>query len=99
MQRLAGLMIALISAGFIAWLWRTALLEGHFYVKASLLFPALFVLGLGMVLFPLYREERIARGEDISGLKGWELITPRWWIIFAIGMLAAIVNYYLLVTL
>ena len=43
-----------------------------------MLFPAVFVLGVALILFPGYKEERIARGEDISGLQGWQLITPRW---------------------
>jgi hypothetical protein len=68
MQRLAGLMIALVSAGFIAYTWHTALSEGEFSVKGSLSFPAILVLGLGLFLFPNYKDERLARGEDISGL-------------------------------
>ena len=98
-QKLAGLIIALVSGGLVAWIWRTALVEHYFSVKGSLAFPALLVLGIGMVFFPGYREERTARGEDVSGLHGWELITPRWWLIIAIGLLAASMNYLLLVSL
>ncbi len=77
-QQLGGVLIALLGGGFTAWSWYTALNEGYFYRKASMLFPAFFILGVGLIIFPGYKEERIARGEDISEMKGWELITPRW---------------------
>jgi hypothetical protein len=97
-QRLAGLVIAGISAGLIVYMWHTALIEGQFSVRGSISFPAFFVLGLGLIVFPSYKDERLARGEDISGLKGMRLITTRWWIIIAAGMFASSVNYLLLVS-
>jgi len=98
-QRLAGLCITLLGAGFTAWGWYTALHRGYFYRKASMIFPAFFILGLGIIMFPGYREERIARGEDISRLQGWKLITPRWWVIVIIALVAAGANYILLSSL
>jgi hypothetical protein len=95
-QQLGGLLIALLGAGFTGWTWYTALYQGYFYRKASMVFPAFFVLGLGMILFPGYKEERIGRGEDISHMKGRELITPRWWAILIIAFVAAGMNYLLL---
>lgn len=98
-QQLAGFFIALLGAGFTGWTWYTAFCEGYFYRKASMIFPAFFVLGLGMILFPGYKEERIARGEDLSSMKGWKLITPRWWAILIIALVAAGLNYLLLSSL
>ncbi len=98
-QQLGGLLCALLSAGFTGWSWYTAFYEGYFYRKASMIFPAFFVLGLGMILFPGYKEERIARGEDISQMRGWKLITPRWWAIIVLALVAAGVNYILLSSL
>lgn len=95
-QRLAGTILAFVGAAFTAWIWFTALTEGSFLVKASLLFPAVFVVGVGLMLVPDFREERIARGEDITELQGWRLITPRWWAILATGLLAGAINFYLL---
>jgi hypothetical protein len=95
-QRLAGAIFASAGAAFTGWIWYSALTEGSFLVKASLLFPAVFVVGVGLMLFPDFREERIARGEDVSQLQGWKLITPRWWAILASGLLAGVVNYYFL---
>ena len=49
--------------------------------------------GLGLVAFKGYRQERIERGEDISGLEGAALITPRWWGVLAVGGVAGLVNF------
>jgi ABC-type Fe3+-siderophore transport system permease subunit len=93
-----GLVIALVSGGLLAYVWHTALTEGYFFVKGSLISPAGLVLGIALMIFPSYRDERLARGEDISKLKGWKLITPRWWAIIATALLASMVNCFLLVT-
>jgi hypothetical protein len=95
-QQVGGLFVALLGAGFTGWSWYTALYRGYFYGKASMLFPAFLVLGLGMMVFPSYREERIARREDISRLQGWRLITPRWWAILIVALAAGGANYILL---
>mgnify|MGYP001128323328 CR=1 FL=1 len=58
-QRLGGAFIALLSGGFVAWNWHTALTRGYFYQKAALLFPAFLVIGVALILIPGYREERI----------------------------------------
>jgi hypothetical protein len=95
-QQLGGLLGALLGAGGTGWGWYTAVYGGYFYRKTSMLFPAFLVLGLALMIFPGYREERIARGEDISQLHGRQLITPRWWAILVIALVAGGVNYLLL---
>ena len=95
-QRLGGVLIALLGGGGTFWTWRTALSEAHFSLKASLIFPAFLVLGLGLICFPGYREERLARGEDLTGVQGLKLLTPRWWVILAVALLAGATNFLLL---
>ncbi|HET7233017.1 MAG TPA: hypothetical protein VFJ16_23610 [Longimicrobium sp.] len=95
-QRLGGVFIALLSAGFVAWTWYTALTRGYYYRKAAWIFPAFLVIGLALVAIPGYREERIARGEDVSRLEGAQVITPRWWAVLAIAIAASIANAVLL---
>ncbi len=92
-QRLAGLLIAFVSLGLIAWNWHLALARRVFWVKASMIFPAFLVLGVGMMLFPSYREERVARGEDISKLQGFRLITARWWVIILVALALGAADY------
>lgn len=95
-QRLGGVLIALLGACGTAHVWYTAFHEGLFFEKASGMFPAFFVLGGALILFPGYREERIARGEDISGMQGWKLLTLRWRIVLIVALGVGIGNYILL---
>ena len=97
-QRMGGAFMALVGGGFTLWIWHTALSLGHFSAKGALVMPAFFVLGAALVVFPGYRQERLARGEDISRLSGWHLITTRWRTILAIALLSGIANFVLLVT-
>ena len=95
-QKLGGFVVFLVGGGLTAWTWWTALVDGYYSVKGSLLGPALFVLGFGMMVFPAYREDWMARGEEISGLSGWRLITPRWWALIVIGLFAGGANSFFL---
>ena len=95
-QRWGGVFIALLGGGFTAWEWYTRLQRGYFYDKASVIFPAFLGLGIGLILFPGYKEERLARGEDISELTGTQLLTPRWWGILVCALAAGFGNYLLL---
>jgi hypothetical protein len=89
-QALGGLLIAAGSAAATAYGWHTG-----YTGKGTALFPFFFVMGLGLVLFPGYKEERLARGEDISKLSGVDLITPRWWAVLVVGLAAGIANFML----
>jgi hypothetical protein len=95
-QRLGGAFMALLGAAFTAWTWYTAVAKGYFYLKAAAIFPAFLVIGAALIAFPGYREERLARGEDISRLEGMKLLTPRWRAILAIALAAGFGNYALL---
>lgn len=95
-QRLGGAFIALLSGAFVAWGWYTALTRGYFYRNAALVFPAFFVIGVALILIPGYREERLARGEDVSRLEGMRLITPRWWAVLGLAFAASFANAYLI---
>ena len=61
-----------------------------------MIFPPFLFVGLGLILFPDYKTERIARGEDISRMEGISLLTARWWIILIIGLIAGFGNFALL---
>ncbi|EKR73190.1 hypothetical protein LEP1GSC041_1057 [Leptospira noguchii str. 2006001870] len=95
-QKIGGFAIFILGLSFTLWIWYTAIYEGYFYRKASILFPMFCILGIGMILFTDYKSERIARGEDISQLSGYRLITRRWWIISVIAVSVGFINYLLL---
>ena len=84
--RLAGGVFIAVCGLFVTWVtWSQAVTQREFNFKGALVGPAFAVLGLGVALLPGYRQERLARGEDISRLEGWRLITPRWWAIVVAG--------------
>ena len=95
-ERLGGTLITALGAGGTVWNWQRALTEGAFSLKAAMLFPAFAVLGLGLLLFPGYRTERLARGEDISSLSGLALLTARWRFILVLALAAGGVNFTLM---
>lgn len=97
-QRLGGALIAAIGGGGTLWVWHVAQTEERIYLKASMALPAFLVLGLALIVIPGYKEERIARGEDISQLSGTGLLTPRWWAVLALALAAGIGNLLLLQT-
>ena len=80
----------------MTWTWQRSLVEGYFYDKEAFLFPTILVMGVALILFPGYREERLSRGEDISQLQGMQLLTPRWWAILVVCFIAGAANYFAL---
>ncbi len=93
LQRLAGGAIALVGTAGTAWSWYTTLARDYFNFAAGTAFPMFIVLGLGLLLSPDYRTERLARGEDLSTLEGTALITPRWWTILVLALLLGFGNH------
>ena len=85
-----------LGGAFTAWGWYTAMTQDYYYPMASVIFPTFCVIGLGLILFPGYKEERLARGEDISALAGVQLVTPRWWAVLIVATAAGAANYALL---
>ncbi|OGE40058.1 hypothetical protein A3D25_04620 [Candidatus Daviesbacteria bacterium RIFCSPHIGHO2_02_FULL_43_12] len=95
-HQLVGLLIMIGGIFITRMIWSSAQDTGRYLVQAAGVGPAAVVLGIAMILFPTYREERLAKGEDLSNLKGFQLVTPRWWVIIAIGLLAGLANLYFL---
>jgi hypothetical protein len=75
--------------------WAQARRDGE-VMKAALAAPGFFVLAVGLVLFKGYRQERLERGEDVSKLAGFALLTPRWKAVLAAALVAVAVNYVFL---
>ena len=58
--------------------------------------PTFVVIGTALIMFPSYKNERIARGEDISALSGLSLLTRRWKIVLSVAIVAEFVYWYFL---
>ncbi|MDX2120407.1 MAG: hypothetical protein SF070_04980 [Gemmatimonadota bacterium] len=95
-RRAVGLAMALAAGWMTNLSWVQARRDGEFGMAAALMGPAFCVIGLGLVLFKGYRQERLERGEDISRLQGMDLLTPRWKGVLAAALAAMAVNYALL---
>ena len=91
-QRIFGFIAFLVSLSFIFWTYYTGYEKGYFYPKATLIFSVFGFIGLGILIFPDYRTERIVRGEDISNLGGLKLLTLRWWLILIAGFIVGFLN-------
>lgn len=97
-QQFGGAVIALISAWLSIWISHQPLTENPHILKGAVLFPAFTVIGIGLIFCPGYREERLARGEDISGIHGRRWITARWWAILVLALFMGIGHLMLLLS-
>jgi hypothetical protein len=95
-QQLGGVILATLGLVGTASAWHVALTEGYFRTKYAGFMLAAVVMGLALIFFPGYKEERVARGEDISGLSEMQLMTPRWWVVLLVCIVAALGNLALL---
>jgi len=92
-QKIGGIVIAAVGFVFTLWGWYTAIGKGYYYPKASMIMACFFIIGLSLIVFPGYKEERIACGEDISKLQGWALLTLRWKIILVVALITGGINF------
>jgi hypothetical protein len=94
----AGLFISIIGGASTTWIWQMGHLETILCSLTRVSFPLVYVTGLGMLFYLGYRHERIARGEHIASLRGWDLLIPRWRSIVLAAASAELVNYFVLLT-
>jgi len=95
-RRLAGLAITAGGVYMTRLAWVQAARDGSFSSLGGFGGPAFAALGLGLALFKGYRQERLERGEDISKLQGFSLLTPRWKAVLAVALFAGLANFGLL---
>lgn len=89
--RLGGLLILLIGVLGNIYNWYQVLNTGKFFVKASILFPFFALLGLSIILYPMTKEERIAKfGTEQIPLSGYPLGQK---ILVGLGLLIGILQW------
>jgi hypothetical protein len=91
-QRVAGLLLFLVGAGFTAWCWYTALTEGYYYRKAVAIFPAFAVIGLGLLVFPI-DVEQIRAEHGVDKPSKFAHYPLEWKLLFFVALAAALVNW------
>ena len=91
-QRIAGVVLLIISGGATGGIWYTALTEGYYYPKLAALAPALAVLSLALLLFPLDMEEfRAEHGVDRP--QKLAHYPTEWKLMFVLALAAGLGNW------
>lgn len=93
-QRLIGLFVLIVAVGGLIFHWHIALTEGVYWEKTSLAFPFFAFLGAAILLFPMTKEECLAKhGSDQLS---WSFMPlPQKALVIA-GAIAGIVNWGLI---
>ena len=83
--RIFALVVILVSVGLIYYNWRQLLQEGHYYMKLAAFAPVGVIGGLFLLLFPSMGGKPTTTREKIIVL-----------IVFVIGVIAGLINWYLM---
>lgn len=97
-QRLVGVLLLAVAAGFTAWVWYTALTEGSYYRKAAAIFPAFVVIGLGMALFPIDVDKLRAK-HSVEHIQSFRQLPLAWKVLLFVALVAGFGNWYALAQL
>ena len=91
-QRIAGLVLFLLGSGGTIWVWYTALTEWYYYPKATAIIPAVAVVGLSMLLFPMDMQKfRAEHGGDTP--QKMADYPVQWKVMFVLALLVGIGNW------
>jgi hypothetical protein len=90
---MVGLALAVLGAVFTAGMWHTALTEHYYYRKASAIFPAFAILGLGLLVFPIDVEELRER-YGVEKLERFEHYPLAWKVLMFVAIAAGIANWF-----
>ncbi len=60
-QRLVGVFLIVVGTGYTVYEWRNALTSGTYHPKVAFLFPVFAMLGLAVLLFPVTKEDMLAK--------------------------------------
>jgi hypothetical protein len=92
-QRLVGLGLFLVGAGFVGWEWYTAFTEGTYSAKASAFFPAFTVLGLGLILFPI-DTDKLKAEHGVEQIQSFRQAPPAWKVLIFAAIAAGLANWF-----
>jgi hypothetical protein len=91
-QSIGGVTLFFLGLGLTIMNWSFWFNDGSFYPKAALAGPAFAILGLALVAMPGYREERLAKGQNLADYPKYKIITPRWWAVLVTGLVLGGIN-------
>jgi hypothetical protein len=90
-QRWGGVLMMLIGAGGTYWQWQMALKEDSYFIYGAIA-PAFLVIGLMPLLYPMSREQWIAKQQKLlfDKIKDYPFGQK---VILVIAILAGLVNW------
>jgi hypothetical protein len=83
-QRLFGLLIAVVSAGMLYYVWTKAQTENVYYPKLAVFMPIGVVIGVFLMILPQYSGKPETTHDKIVVFS-----------VFAIGIIAGLIDWYL----
>jgi len=92
-QRAVGLILVTICVWSTVDEWKSAIYEGFYHPKYSVLFPCLAVAGLGLLLFPM-DYERLKAEHGVDRPQSFWHLTPLWQIWLFLAIIVALGNWY-----
>jgi hypothetical protein len=94
-QRLGGVLLITLGAGYTIYEWREALTSGIYHPKAAFLFPTVAVLGLAVLLSPINKDELLGK----YGVERPSSLAHYNWgqrILFILALVAGALNWALI---
>lgn len=92
-QRIFGMIFFLAAVAWTVGMWYAALTEGYYYPKMVALGPAIAILSLCMVAFPMdFAKLRADHGVDKP--QKWGHYPVEWKVAFALALVAGLGNWY-----
>jgi hypothetical protein len=85
-QRLIGLLLLAGSIGFTIWVWNLAAKDGDYYESAAAIFPALAIIGLGLLIFPIDKQA-LRKKYGTDKIERWHMAPLEWKVLF-VGAIA-----------
>lgn len=76
------------------WMHHTNLDKGYIYILGSMLFPALAIVGIGLLFFP-FDAEKLKDKWGVENIENIFHIPGEWWIITVIAIFSGVANYIL----
>jgi hypothetical protein len=92
-QSTGGVLMFFLGLAMTGGNWDDLIKNASFFPKLAVLGPVSVILGLALVAMPGYREERLAKGQNLADYPKLKIITPRWWAVLVIGMALGLANF------
>ena len=96
-QRTVGLILFILGIAVTIWTWKSGVNQNYISINASMLFPALMVMGLGLLLFPV-NPEKLKEKWGVEKIESIGQVPGIWWIIIVVSIIVGILNYFILIS-